>query len=343
EIFLHTGRLYAKVPGHSKGFTVHTPTSSIIDLGTEFGVKVALDRSSDIHVFKGKTSLMLGTRGSTRQSQILTENHALRVKSNALKASEIALDKDMFITRLPSPYEQAVLKSKPHAHWRFEDNLSGMAMNSANKSQYNGRFFGNCSLEEVGPDLGDGESNTALVLDGQNSYVKFENIVNKRLEQYSVVLWVRPDSDEAQNIIVCSGFQGPDYDFSMQLRVGINKQFEFYTLSKIHEMVGGKGKFTIHADDTVQVDRWYFLAATIDGHNEVRLYVDGELTASTIMNDKLFNSYPDIFIGCPAGNKRNYPEHKMGAFRGTVDDIAIYNRHLDENEIKSIYKSTQKK
>ncbi len=149
EIYLHTGRLYAKVPGRSKGFTVHTPNSSIIDLGTEFGVKVDMDGSSDIHVFKGKTSLMLGTRGSMRQSQILSENHALRVKSNALIASEIALDENMFIRHLPSPYEQAVLKSRPHAYWRFEDNLSGMAMNSADKSHYNGKFFGNCSLEEA--------------------------------------------------------------------------------------------------------------------------------------------------------------------------------------------------
>lgn len=81
-ITLRSGRLHAYVPGRSKGFTVTTPNASIIDLGTEFAVKVDFDGASEVHMFKGKVSLIPGAKGEVSgSSQILTENQARRVEA----------------------------------------------------------------------------------------------------------------------------------------------------------------------------------------------------------------------------------------------------------------------
>lgn len=58
EIRISEGKLVAKVTTASgKGFTVHTPDGSLIDLGTLFGVEVEKTGSSSVQVFKGGVEL----------------------------------------------------------------------------------------------------------------------------------------------------------------------------------------------------------------------------------------------------------------------------------------------
>ncbi len=51
---LVNGQLIAKVAPEDKGFTIDTPAVRVIDLGTEFGVLVAGDGESEVHVFHGE-------------------------------------------------------------------------------------------------------------------------------------------------------------------------------------------------------------------------------------------------------------------------------------------------
>jgi hypothetical protein len=77
---LRYGRLYARVPGRSKGFTVETPIAQIIDLGTEFAVKVDFDQTCEVHMIKGNASLIPGLKGQrSGESRILSANEATHV------------------------------------------------------------------------------------------------------------------------------------------------------------------------------------------------------------------------------------------------------------------------
>lgn len=51
--FLHHGRLTAVVPTRAVGFTIDTPTTRIVDLGTEFAVSVEPDGASEVKVLRG--------------------------------------------------------------------------------------------------------------------------------------------------------------------------------------------------------------------------------------------------------------------------------------------------
>jgi hypothetical protein len=80
ELTLRYGRLYARVPERSKGFTIETPIAQIIDLGTEFAVKVDYDQTCEVHMIKGNASLIPGVKGqSTGDSRLLSANEATHV------------------------------------------------------------------------------------------------------------------------------------------------------------------------------------------------------------------------------------------------------------------------
>ncbi len=57
QLELRRGRLLASVPQEAIGFTVSTPTSKIVDLGTEFEVAVNDAGESDVQVLKGEVEV----------------------------------------------------------------------------------------------------------------------------------------------------------------------------------------------------------------------------------------------------------------------------------------------
>jgi len=54
---LELGKIATEVPRRAKGFTVTTPTATVIDLGTRFGAIVGNDKSSEVDVFQGRVKL----------------------------------------------------------------------------------------------------------------------------------------------------------------------------------------------------------------------------------------------------------------------------------------------
>lgn len=101
KMVLQAGRLYARVPGSAKGFMVDTPGSSVIDLGTEFGIHVDADGTTDVHMFEGKASLISGTKGQTKESEELTAGQARRVDPSGL-VREIRKAESLFVRSFDS-------------------------------------------------------------------------------------------------------------------------------------------------------------------------------------------------------------------------------------------------
>lgn len=88
---LDHGRLTAYVPSTAIGFTVDTPNSRIVDLGTEFGVSVSNFGETQIHMFHGKASLVSSLDGQTLESHTLTQHQAKSVdKSGRIAVIQLA-------------------------------------------------------------------------------------------------------------------------------------------------------------------------------------------------------------------------------------------------------------
>ena len=88
RIGLTYGKVYVMVPPGAIGFSVYTPNTKIIDLGTEFGVQVDAGGDTRLHVLKGKTSLISG-RESNRTSIEVVKNTAKRISGVTKEISDI--------------------------------------------------------------------------------------------------------------------------------------------------------------------------------------------------------------------------------------------------------------
>ncbi|TWT84393.1 FecR protein [Planctomycetes bacterium CA13] len=73
---VHSGQLLAHVPGAEIEYTVTTPTTEILDLGTEFAVRVEDDGSTRVHVVTGEVNV---TDQRSKESQRLLEREIVHV------------------------------------------------------------------------------------------------------------------------------------------------------------------------------------------------------------------------------------------------------------------------
>ena len=100
QMFLHKGRLSARVPPYAYGFTINTPLAAMRDIGTEFGVKVDGNGGSELHVFNGEVILYTGgdnKNKTTETRQIVRDRQARRVNSTTKTIDKIALDESGYI------------------------------------------------------------------------------------------------------------------------------------------------------------------------------------------------------------------------------------------------------
>ncbi len=106
QINLRYGRIYATVPRDAVGFTINTPTSRIIDLGTEFGVQANALGDVYLHVIKGKTTLLAGDN-TNRVKLEVSEGQAKKVSAVTLAVSDVPCDTELFVRDLSSEQQYA--------------------------------------------------------------------------------------------------------------------------------------------------------------------------------------------------------------------------------------------
>lgn len=98
-IELGFGRISAVVPQSASGFAVTTPSSKVVDLGTEFGVNVDELGSSQVHVFSGEVV----TRARNRSGEIVgepmfvTTSNAIHFHPDSEEAERFAADEQAFV------------------------------------------------------------------------------------------------------------------------------------------------------------------------------------------------------------------------------------------------------
>ncbi len=77
---------YPQATSHYPLFSVRTPTATVTDLGTEFGVEVSEEGNTTSHVFRGSVSVALAARSGvegSRREVVLRESESARVERGA--------------------------------------------------------------------------------------------------------------------------------------------------------------------------------------------------------------------------------------------------------------------
>jgi hypothetical protein len=112
QINLHYGKLFARVPKSAIGFTVKTQTTKVIDLGTEFGVDAISDGGTELHVYKGKTTLIAGSGQNDKELVEVTAGNAKKVRYADSQIRDITLKELLFVREIDSS-KQFIWKGQP--------------------------------------------------------------------------------------------------------------------------------------------------------------------------------------------------------------------------------------
>lgn len=143
ELILTTGRVVVEVASPAAGFRVRTRTAVVTDLGTEFGVIVLPNGSTEAHVLKGRVRVALDPDRARRPTSLVArEGQATTVDPAGETISEgLPAQPALFLRRLPAPRR----RGEPSTRLSLADLVGGG----------NGRGSGSV---DSGIDLGTGEA-----------------------------------------------------------------------------------------------------------------------------------------------------------------------------------------
>ena len=92
KLFLGSGNLTAHVPTKAQGFKVVTPYASLLDLGTDFGVRIDDKNGSEFTVLTGEVKLYTSAQGQNSQQEIIVAGQARRVVPGSNRIQKISYD-----------------------------------------------------------------------------------------------------------------------------------------------------------------------------------------------------------------------------------------------------------
>ena len=96
------GRLYSYVTDIGHGFTVDTPYIRFVDLGTEFGVLVGKDISTELHVMEGAVQYFSGLPGTPKVSKKIRKDNARRFDAENGEVVPIPMSNEYFARKVNS-------------------------------------------------------------------------------------------------------------------------------------------------------------------------------------------------------------------------------------------------
>lgn len=198
------------------------------------------------------------------------------------------------------------------AWWKL-DETSGLNAEDGSVNNNNGAL-----TNMLGTEWTDGIIEGALDFDGINDYVDCGNdSIFDITGQITITCWVNTSDcgNSQHNPYVGKG----DHTYAIKHRSDNNIEFFIYD--------GGWNSASYSVDSSFN-GQWHHLAGTYDG-SEVKLYVDGQLQDTTSHTGSIDTDTYDLNIA------RNSEE--TGRFyEGAIDDIRIYSRALDADEIAQL-------
>jgi hypothetical protein len=331
-------------------FSVRTPTATVTDLGTEFGVEVARDGRLEVHVLKGSVQAQFhDANGRNVQTVQLVGGEARRylpATGRAVQAAKqpwgdvavIPLDRAgferMHIVKPDERYQRWLahsrqLRNDPSlvAYYPFESmgRDSWLLTNAAATGEAlagriegplwsAGRFPGKVALRFRGPGTSD-----RVILPEQERF-KFTG-------PFSVAVWFRPERFQSRYYgLVAKG------DSSWRLQ-------QYKTTDRLcfdTSRQAAEGAYVVDATvgrTEIADGRWHLATsvyAPAGNAADKALYVDGRLEARNSVPLPLHQNDEPVWLGANGA----VPQCE---FRGVIDEVAIFSRALSADEVARMF------
>lgn len=332
---VHQGQLVANVPEPAIGFTILTPSSEIVDLGTEFGVSVKDDGGSEVHVLDGEV----------KARSLKKKKYSNLFKDDAMsfdamqQAAVIQANPERFLRALPGHSSSA----PQYLHWPCEPSgdivqcigtgIGGKFYPGALKSLNNGD----------GPVYQNGQFGEALYFNGSDAFVEtdFPGIGDDHPR--TVAFWAKVPNDFSIN----NGYGMISWGLmqeGMAWQISPNPAIDEGLLGRIRI---GTMKAPVIGTTDLRDNRWHHIAVVMYGGDEanvsthILLYVDGHLEKTSLKSVAKIqtqlehdSSKPLMFgrnMAVSGGSMKN-----KRFFKGWLDEIYVFDTALDQQQIQSI-------
>jgi hypothetical protein len=327
---LHSGKLSARVPEAAVGFTVETPSASVIDLGTEFGVHVGAT-SSEVHVFKGE---VLVKTGRTEEPQRLIEHQASRIEATTRTPTGIDVAPGDFVRTLqetPNQYARQIRAFQPVAYYRMRMMPDGTTLKDVASGQHDGQVIrGRASHPWAAGRVG-----SALSLGGVDAGTYALADFSKATDgSLSVCAWVLAESRPQWASIAKNWAKSGGNNRGGQFHFGL-RDYEGSLEVHVHDRHGNE--VGVREPQPLPLAEWHFVAFTLDGAT-LRLYRNGIEVAATPCDGLSTFGPSTLGIGVKLDATERQPEINLAGFwHGRIDELAIFHRALTPAQIRQLH------
>ena len=287
-----------------------TLTASATDSGSGISNVVFLVDGSSVGTDSSSPYSMSWSSLSVANGSHTVTARATDVAGNQTTSSSVTLN-----VQNPAP-------SSIVGDWLFDEASGTTAVDSSD--------YGNNGTLYNGPvRTSDGRATQVLQFDGVNDYVRVPSSSSLNMTNaMTISLWVKVSSSGSwQTIVGKLVSEGantyPFYDYSL---VAVGGTGGFYARAAI----ATASSTYVYADSSslVSYDAWHHLVAVYNG-STLTIYVDGVSAGSVAGTGALKTSGQALFMGRNGSGGDN--------FKGTIDDVRLYNRALSATEIQNVY------
>jgi hypothetical protein len=333
RLYLKQGKLSANVPAPARGFTVETPSATLVDLGTEFAAAVDRDGNGEVHVFRGEVIVQPRSQTDSRPLR-LTESQATRIDAISATPSGIEADPSRFIRDLREPnssYSRLIRELGPAAYLPMEPSADGDSLIDAVSPGRPGRVVLGPSPETPWSPGWIGSS-LSLRGPGFGDYARIPYIHRSVDNQLSVVAWVLAESRPRWASIIKRWGEPGDRCFHFGL-FGDNGDLEVHVAQPDgDESLAREGR-------PLPTGRWHHVAFVADG-TTLHLYRNGEEVATARYSRLDPNALDVAGVGVKLDRTGERPDtYEPGYWHGRLDEIAIFSRALGPDQIRELYRA----
>lgn len=341
RVVLKSGSLVATVPRPAIGFTVITPSSEVVDLGTEFGVSVDKQGGSEVCVLKGEVK----ARGSSAQGFVkMVKNEACSFDPDR-QMKMIQSDPARYLRALPGRSNS----NSEYLHWSFdcEDVIAVCVGTGIQGKLYDGQLKALNNGE--GPLFQEGVFGNALYFNGKDAYVETAFPGIGGTAPRTVTFWTKvPEGDIEHSgyAMICWGLMQPGAAW----QISANPFSPEGPLGRIR--IGTMKGMVIGSTD-LRDNCWHHIAIVMYGGDQadtsthILIYVDGKLektsrksiiNISTTLDDE--DSQPLRF-----GRNLSFLDDAKKIhdkfFNGWLDEVYIFDTALEHQQIQELMKNNR--
>ena len=335
---------------HYPLFTIKTPTATVTDLGTEFGVEVSSEGATDTQVFVGKVQIAAagGRRGGNGQTRVIRAGQYTHVgKEMALCVDErdFEVRAKQFTRAMPAglptsdAYAKLVLSMDPVVYYRMDQwPKTGKKGRYVLVDSAPGAHHGVACLDETfGKPERRGKFGGALDIHGSmaNEFAFVKDYPKAENGQLSVSAWVWPVTLEPWVGIAGNWYHSPSHEEIGQFGFGVNDDLELS--AQIHQQDGEVVR-VCERGQPLPRSQWHYVAFVADGA-VLRLYRNGvEVGAVPYRGIARPPLLACLSIGCAMDKEgaRPRPENAF-VWNGRLDEIAVFNHALSAEQVRLLY------